>query len=192
MGNTQSEVTAGAKKQADFDPTTTKIYSLVDLKKGGILVDIMREAFRSRDFSRVDDKLREIVTPFLYNQGRGKMIPISRIIRMRNKERPASKRLASGRGKEQEGDEDDREEQAKLLLVTSSLVSSFDSVVMSSRVGSMEEGDAMPGSVFISRQRSDDGSLLEVVRKRSSWRDRTSHGVSWLQLLFTLNFVVVS
>ena len=53
MGNTQSEVTAGAKKQADFDPNTTKIYSLVDLKKGGLLVQLMREAIRNRNFDGV-------------------------------------------------------------------------------------------------------------------------------------------
>lgn len=53
MGNTQSEVTAGAKKQADFDPTTTKIYSLVDLKKGGLLIELMRDAFRKRNFDGV-------------------------------------------------------------------------------------------------------------------------------------------
>ena len=64
---------------------------------------------------------------------------------MRNKERPASKRLASGRGKEQEGDEDDREEQANS---SGNFFSRFFSRFrrQSSRVGSMEEGDAMPGS----------------------------------------------
>lgn len=53
MGNTESEVTAGAKKQADFDPNVTKIYSLVDLKKGGLMVQLMREAFRNRNFDGV-------------------------------------------------------------------------------------------------------------------------------------------
>lgn len=95
MGNTQSEVTSGAKKQADSDNTTTKIYSLLDLKKGGKLIELMRQAYRERDFTGVDDKIKQMVTPFLYNDGAGKMIAISKIIRMRNLERPMSKRLPS-------------------------------------------------------------------------------------------------
>lgn len=50
MGNVHSDVTAGVKKQA---VSKQKIYSLVDVKKGGILVDIMRKAIRKRDFTGV-------------------------------------------------------------------------------------------------------------------------------------------
>lgn len=34
-----------------------------------------------------------MVSPFLYNGGAGEMVPISKIVRSRNMERPASKRL---------------------------------------------------------------------------------------------------
>src|SRR5438105_4839982 len=137
MGNTQSEVTAGAKKQADFDPTTTKIYSLLDVKKGGVLVELMRDAFRRRDFSDVDDKIRELVTPFLYNEGRGKRIPVARIIRMRNRERPPSKRLASS--KDDPDDDNDVEESPEPENQSRcSRLWSFCCGKKGSRVGSME------------------------------------------------------
>jgi len=50
MGNVHSDVTAGVKKQA---VSKQKIYSLVDVKKGGLLVEIMRNAIRKRDFTGV-------------------------------------------------------------------------------------------------------------------------------------------
>lgn len=50
MGNVNSDVTAGVKKQAI---SKQKIYSLLDVKKGGILVEIMRNAIRKRDFTGV-------------------------------------------------------------------------------------------------------------------------------------------
>ncbi len=53
MGNIHSDVTAGVKKQADVDVSKQKIYSLVDVKKRGILVEIMRNAIRKRDFTGV-------------------------------------------------------------------------------------------------------------------------------------------
>lgn len=45
-----------------------------------------------------------MVTPFLYNEGDGKMIPIAKIIRMRNKQRGPSKRLPAS--KDDQGDQD--------------------------------------------------------------------------------------
>jgi hypothetical protein len=50
MGNYHSDVTAGVKKQA---VSKQKIYSLVDVKKRGILVEVMRKAIRKRDFTGV-------------------------------------------------------------------------------------------------------------------------------------------
>lgn len=50
MGNIHSDVTAGVKKQA---VSKQKIYSLIDVKKGGILVDIIRNAIITRDFNGV-------------------------------------------------------------------------------------------------------------------------------------------
>lgn len=39
MGNTESNVTSGVKKQAGV--STQKLYKLVNLKGGGLLVDMM-------------------------------------------------------------------------------------------------------------------------------------------------------
>ena len=55
MGNVQSEVTAGVKKQADADASTTKIYLLCDLAKRGALVTLMTNAMRTQNFDGVSD-----------------------------------------------------------------------------------------------------------------------------------------
>lgn len=44
-------------------------------------------------FLKVDNEIYEIVKPFLYNGGEGKKIPISKLIRLRNRERPPDKRI---------------------------------------------------------------------------------------------------
>ena len=48
--NINSDVTAGVKKQA---VSKQKVYSLVDVKKGGILINIMRNAIIKKDFRGV-------------------------------------------------------------------------------------------------------------------------------------------
>ena len=168
MGNTQSEVTAGAKKQADFDPTTTKIYSLLDVKKGGLLVALMRDAFRRRDFRGVDDKIREMVMPFLYNNGEGKMIPVSKIVRMRNKERPASKRLPSVNEKDDD-----------------------ESNILENSDGFMSWISAMCGSKKRSQVSSTSSSEQETM-KEVCWKlsERGSVGETGLHLCFLVATVV--
>lgn len=132
-------MTAGAKKQADFDPTQTKIYSLLDVKKGGLLVQLMREAFRKRDFTGVDDKIKEIVMPFLYNDGEGKMIPVGRIVRMRNKERPASKRLPTVQESEDDESSDILKNPSGFLACFSRLCGSRKRTRISSSTSSEQE-----------------------------------------------------
>lgn len=52
MGNTESNVTSGVKKQAGV--STQKLYKLVNLKGGGLLVDMMSKnrmtTFRDNKF----------------------------------------------------------------------------------------------------------------------------------------------
>lgn len=50
----------------------------------------------------MDDKIREQVLPFLYNDGKGKQVPISTIIRNRNKQRGPSKRLPASKDEQDE------------------------------------------------------------------------------------------
>ncbi|XP_054168639.1 transient receptor potential cation channel subfamily V member 5-like, partial [Oppia nitens] len=82
MGNINSDVTAGVKKQA---VSKQKIYSLVNVKKKGILVDIMRKAIKNQDFTEVNNQIESIVKPFLYNGGQGKKVLISHLIGLRNR-----------------------------------------------------------------------------------------------------------
>ncbi|KAL1459098.1 hypothetical protein WDU94_011106 [Cyamophila willieti] len=91
MGNTESNVTSGVKKQADT--SSIQMYNLVDLKGGGELVEIMKKAAQMKDYTELDAAIKEKVEPFLFNKGEGKLIPITQLVLMRNKERPRHKLL---------------------------------------------------------------------------------------------------
>lgn len=111
MGNTESNVTSGVKKQAGV--STQKLYKLVNLKGGGLLVDMMKRAINNKQFAEIDHAIKTKVIlvsmklefkmvlnegffqvePFLYNKGRGRYIPIAQIVKLRNCERPRHKQL---------------------------------------------------------------------------------------------------
>ncbi|XP_034948098.1 transient receptor potential cation channel subfamily V member 5 [Chelonus insularis] len=91
MGNTESNVTSGVKKQTDT--SSILLYKLVDLKGGGLLVDMMKRATQTKQYAELDHAIRTKVEPFLYNKGKGKWIPIDKLVLMRNKERPRHKML---------------------------------------------------------------------------------------------------
>ncbi|CAG9802186.1 unnamed protein product [Chironomus riparius] len=91
MGNTESNVTSGVKKQAGV--STQKLYKLVNLKGGGLLVDMMKRAINNKQFAEIDHAIKTKVEPFLYNKGRGRYIPIAQIVKLRNCERPRHKQL---------------------------------------------------------------------------------------------------
>lgn len=55
MGNVQSEVSDAVKKQADVDISKTKIYGLIGLSKGGDLIDLLRNAMRTKDYEGVSE-----------------------------------------------------------------------------------------------------------------------------------------
>nr|XP_042896955.1 transient receptor potential cation channel subfamily V member 5 [Parasteatoda tepidariorum] len=96
MGNAESNVTSSAvKKQTDSE--SLKIYSLVNVKGGGQLITLMKDAIKNKDYSNLDDQFREMVLPFLYNNGDGKMIPIQDLVVTRNKDRPKHKQLPQNR-----------------------------------------------------------------------------------------------
>ncbi|XP_015521251.2 transient receptor potential cation channel subfamily V member 5 isoform X1 [Neodiprion pinetum] len=104
MGNTESNVTSGVKKQTDT--SSILLYKLVDLKGGGLLVDMMKRAAQTKQFAELDHAMRTKVEPFLYNKGRGKWIPISKLVLLRNKERPRHKMLPVLRAMENPGEYD--------------------------------------------------------------------------------------
>ena len=74
MGNkVSSNVTSGVKKQAAGE---TKIYKLLDLKGGGELVELMKKANRTKNYKELDERIREGLKPYLYNDGQGKYVHI--------------------------------------------------------------------------------------------------------------------
>lgn len=91
MGNTESNVTSGVKKQAGT--STQSLYKLVNLKGGGLLVDMMKRACQNKQFAEIDHAIKTKVEPYLYNNGAGKKYPISKLVLLRNRERPRHKQL---------------------------------------------------------------------------------------------------
>ncbi|CAH4030879.1 unnamed protein product [Pieris brassicae] len=78
MGNTESNVTSGVKKQAGT--STQKLYKLIDLKGGGLLVDMMKRAVQNKQYAEIDHAIKTKVEPFLYNRGKGRYIPIAHLL----------------------------------------------------------------------------------------------------------------
>jgi len=58
---------------------------------GGLLVDMMKRATQIKQYAELDHALRTKVEPFLYNKGKGKWIPIEKLVLLRNKDRPRHK-----------------------------------------------------------------------------------------------------
>ncbi|XP_046567437.1 LOW QUALITY PROTEIN: transient receptor potential cation channel subfamily V member 5-like [Haliotis rubra] len=88
MGNS-SVVATGVKNQADND--SKQLYQLVNVKGGGELVELMKRARWTKNYKEIDEKLKNEVKGFLYNDGRGKKVPIVDLIMARNKDRQKSK-----------------------------------------------------------------------------------------------------
>lgn len=82
MGSTNTKVTSGVKAQAAG--TTYDLYSLVNVKGGGELIDLMKVANKTRNYKELDRRIIEGVKPFLYNEGRGKIIDIREILAYRS------------------------------------------------------------------------------------------------------------
>ncbi|XP_035828047.1 transient receptor potential cation channel subfamily V member 5 isoform X2 [Aplysia californica] len=87
MGNT-TVVASGVKNQGDAAAST--LYQLVDLKGGGELVDLMKVARWTKNYTELDQKIQTEVAPFLYDGGKGRYIPILELVEKRNKDRQKS------------------------------------------------------------------------------------------------------
>ncbi|XP_039966978.1 transient receptor potential cation channel subfamily V member 5 [Bactrocera tryoni] len=103
MGNTESNVTSGVKKQAGV--STQALYKFVNLKGGGLLVDMMKRACQTKQFAEIDHAIKTKVEPFLYNKGAGRYFPISKLVLLRNKERARTKQLPEIRALENPDDD---------------------------------------------------------------------------------------
>ena len=58
---------------------------------GGLLIEQMKIAVKTKDFTQVDQTIVEKVEPCLYNKGAGKMIHIAHLVLLRNRDRPKHK-----------------------------------------------------------------------------------------------------
>ncbi|XP_006816006.1 transient receptor potential cation channel subfamily V member 6-like [Saccoglossus kowalevskii] len=87
----EAATAVGGGVDTQTDETSAKLYDLVNLKGGGSLVDLMREARRSDDYSKLDEAIKREVPKYLYNDGDGEYIPISQLVTRRNKERQTNK-----------------------------------------------------------------------------------------------------
>lgn len=50
----------------------------------GEFVKIMKDCNASKDYTKIDNAIREKITPYLYNGGEGKMVHSSEIVHVRN------------------------------------------------------------------------------------------------------------
>jgi hypothetical protein len=62
---------------------------------GGLLVDMMKRAAQTKQYAELDHAIKTKVEPYLYNKGQGSLIPISRLVLLRNKERPRHKMVSA-------------------------------------------------------------------------------------------------
>ena len=46
-----------------------------------------------KDYKELDEAIKAKVTPFLYNEGEGKMVPIAQLTMLRNRDRAKSKQV---------------------------------------------------------------------------------------------------
>ncbi len=85
MGNKYtSTVTSGVREQASGE--TKKLYKFMDLKGGGELVDLMKMANRTKNYTQLDERIRNGLKEFLYAE-EGKIVHIRELIAARCKDK---------------------------------------------------------------------------------------------------------
>uniref|UniRef100_A0A914UT89 Ion transport domain-containing protein n=1 Tax=Plectus sambesii TaxID=2011161 RepID=A0A914UT89_9BILA len=104
MGNTKSnqpQVISGMKRLQE-DSDVQQLYKLVDMHGGGELLPWMKYTKQTGDHSVLDGLLETKVKIFLYNGGKGKVMAVSELVKLRNQERNAmlgALRRKKGKGK---------------------------------------------------------------------------------------------
>ncbi|VBB33935.1 unnamed protein product [Acanthocheilonema viteae] len=88
MGNGESSGTEGdgVRKQGKSTP---KLYQLVDMYGGGELIPWMKHAKKTGDSTIIDEFIETKLKEFMYNSGKGKMVAVAELVRIRNRERNA-------------------------------------------------------------------------------------------------------
>ena len=81
MGNKlNSDVSEGVKKQAEGD---TIVYKFIDVKGGGQLVELLKKVSRAKNYTELDDRIREAFRPYLYNDGQAALIHVRDLVHTR-------------------------------------------------------------------------------------------------------------
>ena len=62
---------------------------------GGQLFHITRRAMNKNDYKELDETIKAKLQPFLYNEGRGKMVPVAHLACLRNRDRALSKQVST-------------------------------------------------------------------------------------------------
>ena len=60
---------------------------------GGMLFHITKRAMVKKDYKELDEAIKAKIQPFLYNGGKGKMVPIAQLSMLRNRDRSKSKQV---------------------------------------------------------------------------------------------------
>ena len=60
---------------------------------GGLLFHIAKRALIKKDFKELDEAIKSKVAPYLYNGGKGAMVPIAQLALMRNRYRSGAKQF---------------------------------------------------------------------------------------------------
>ena len=75
MGNKQS----GKKSfknisPLDYNPEIYPIYKLIGRHGGGILVDLMKNAHKSKDYKEIDNFIQSEISKYVLNNGKGEEV----------------------------------------------------------------------------------------------------------------------
>uniref|UniRef100_A0A915PIL6 ANK_REP_REGION domain-containing protein n=1 Tax=Setaria digitata TaxID=48799 RepID=A0A915PIL6_9BILA len=87
MGNRESSTKEDDGKPKGSDQP--RLYRYVDIHGGGELLPAMWQAKNSGDYSQIDELIDSKIKNFMYNSGKGKMVAVSELVKIRNKERNA-------------------------------------------------------------------------------------------------------
>lgn len=81
MGNKMnSNIASGVKAQAAGNAAA---YRFVDVKGGGELVELMKKANRTKNYKELDERIRDGFKDYMENEGRGKMVHIRELVKLR-------------------------------------------------------------------------------------------------------------
>ena len=77
MGNSISDVNDNLKAQAGGTDGGPELYKLLSMGGGGELYQLMKEAMHTKDYTQVDDVIKNQVVKFLYNEGKAEYVRIN-------------------------------------------------------------------------------------------------------------------